>query len=99
MSAGITLVYRASHPRDIVFRQELDAIAADRNATVHYIIGSRAELGYDPLAPRELAGLVPGLQRYEAYVCGPTGMTETVVESLRAVGLKRRHIHHEAFDF
>jgi ferredoxin-NADP reductase len=99
MSVGITLVYRASHPRDIVFRRELDAIAADRNATVHYIIGSRAELGYDPLAPRELAALVPGLHRYEAYVCGPNGMTAAAVESLQALGVKRRHIHHETFDF
>jgi predicted ferric reductase len=99
MSVGITLIYRASHPRDIVFRQELDAIAADRGATVHYIIGSRAHLGYDPLAPDELAALVPGLHRYEAYVCGPNGMTAAAVESLAAVGIKRRHIHHETFDF
>jgi predicted ferric reductase len=99
MNGGITLVYRASHPRDVVFRNELDTIAAKRNASVHYIIGSRAQLGYDPLAPEELAHLVPGLQRHEAYVCGPNGMTETAVESLRAVGVRRRHIHHETFDF
>jgi ferredoxin-NADP reductase/DMSO/TMAO reductase YedYZ heme-binding membrane subunit len=99
MSAGITLVYRASHPRDIVFRQELDAIAADRNATVHYVIGSREWLGYDPLAPDALQALVPGVQRHEAYVCGPAGMTKAAVRSLRAVGISRRHIHHETFDF
>jgi predicted ferric reductase len=99
VSDGITLIYRASHPREIVFRQELDAIAADRNATLHYIIGSRAELGYDPLAPEELGALVPGMHRYEAYVCGPNGMTQAAVESLHALGVKRRHIHHETFDF
>ena len=99
MSEGVTLIYRASHPREIVFRQELDAIAANRNATLHYIIGSRAELGYDPFASGEIGALVPGLHRYEAYVCGPNGMTEAAVESLRAFGVKRRHIHHETFDF
>jgi predicted ferric reductase len=99
MNDGITLVYRASHPRDVVFKRELDAIAADRNARVHYIIGSREQLGYDPLEPGELGRLVTGLQRYEAYVCGPTGMTQTAVESLRELGVRRRHIHHEAFDF
>jgi ferredoxin-NADP reductase/DMSO/TMAO reductase YedYZ heme-binding membrane subunit len=99
MSEGVTLIYRASHPGEIVFRQELDAIAADRNATLHYITGSRAELGYDPLAPDEIRALVPGLHRYEAYVCGPNGMTEAAVGSLRALGVKRRHIHHETFDF
>jgi predicted ferric reductase len=99
MNDGITLIYRASHPRDVVFKNELDAIAADRNARVHYIIGSRDQLGYDPLAPEELTRVVPGLQRYEAYVCGPNGMTQTAVESLHAVGVRRRHIHHETFDF
>jgi len=99
MSEGVTLIYRASHPREIVFREELNAIAADRNATVHYIVGPRAELGYDPLAPEEIEALVPGLHRYEAYVCGPNGMTEAAVGSLRTLGVKRQHIHHETFDF
>ena len=99
MSDGITLIYRASDPRDIVFRRELDAIAADRGATVHYVIGSRAELGYDPLSARSLQSGVPGLHRYEAYVCGPPGMTEAAVKSLREAGLRRYRIHHESFDF
>jgi predicted ferric reductase len=99
MSEGITLIYRASNPRDIVFRQELDAIAADRGAVVHYVIGSRARLGYDPLSALYLRAMVPGLHRYEAYVCGPAGMTRAVVAALRASGLRRRRIHHETFDF
>jgi predicted ferric reductase len=99
MSDGITLVYRASHPRDIVFRQELDAIAADRGARLHYVIGSRAELGYDPLSAESLQYNVAGLHRYEAYICGPSGMTDAAVASLRAVGVPRRRIHHESFAF
>ncbi len=99
MPHPITLVYRASHPRDVVFRRELDAIAADRGAYVHYVIGSRERLGYDPLAARELQSLVPGLHRYEAYVCGPAGMTEAAIASLRDTGIPRRRIHHESFDF
>ncbi|MBO0801910.1 MAG: ferredoxin reductase family protein [Nocardiopsaceae bacterium] len=99
MSDGITLIYRASHPRDIVFRRELNAIAADRGATLYYVIGSRRDLGYDPLAPESLAAAVSGLHRYEAYVCGPPGMTEAAVKSLRAAGIRRHRIHHESFDF
>jgi predicted ferric reductase len=99
MSDGITLIYRASHPRDVLFSRELDAIAADRNAAVHYVMGSRERLGYDPLEPRYLQRLVPGLGRYEAYVCGPPGMTEAAVASLRAAGIPRSRIHHESFDF
>ncbi len=67
----VTLIYRASSERDIVFRDELDAIAAARGATVHYLVGSRAEIGGDPLSPRVLRSLVPGLDEQDAYVCGP----------------------------
>jgi ferredoxin-NADP reductase/DMSO/TMAO reductase YedYZ heme-binding membrane subunit len=99
MPDAITLVYRASHPRDVVFGRELNAIATDQGAAVHYVIGSRKRLGYDPLAPRELQRMVPGLHRYEAYVCGPAGMTEAAIASLRHAGIPRRRIHHESFDF
>ena len=99
MSGGITLLYRASNPRDVVFSRELNAIATDRQAALHYLIGSRAELGYDPLDAGHLQQTVPGLHRYEAYVCGPTGMTEAAVKSLVAAGIPRRRIHHENFDF
>lgn len=66
---------------------------------MHYVIGSRERLGTDPLSERNLAAMVPGLHRYEAYICGPNGMTQTAVESLRAAGIPRRRIHHETFDF
>ncbi len=96
---GITLVYRASHPRDIVFRRELDGIAATRGVVVHYLTGSRRELGTDPLSADNLARTVPGLHRREAFVCGPPGMVDATIASLRAVGMPRRRIHHESFDF
>jgi ferredoxin-NADP reductase/DMSO/TMAO reductase YedYZ heme-binding membrane subunit len=99
MADGITLVYRASDPGDVVFSRELDAIALDRNAALHYVIGSRDQLGYDPLSPVHLQRLVPGLHRYEAYVCGPPGMAQTAVESLCALGVPKRRVHCESFDF
>jgi predicted ferric reductase len=98
MSGGITLLYRASHPRDVVFSRELNAIAGDRQAALHYLVGSRDELGYDPLDADHLQRTVPGLHRYEAYVCGPTGMTTAAVNALVAAGIPRRRIHHESFD-
>jgi ferredoxin-NADP reductase/DMSO/TMAO reductase YedYZ heme-binding membrane subunit len=99
MSGNITLLYRASHSRDVVFSRELNAIATDRQAALHYLIGSRAELGYDPLDAEHLLQTVPGLHRHEAYVCGPGGMTQAAVNALVAAGIPRRRIHHESFDF
>jgi predicted ferric reductase len=98
-AGGITLLYRTSHPRDIVFRHELDRIAADCDATVHYLTGSRRDLGYDPLWVEYLARGVRGLHRCEAYICGPPGMVATALASLRSAGVPRRRIHCESFDF
>jgi predicted ferric reductase len=95
----VTLIYRASSERDIVFRDELDTIAAARGATVYYLVGSRAEIGGDPLSPKTLRSLVPGLDQQEVYVCGPSGMTSAAVKALRAAGVPPRQIHFESFEF
>jgi predicted ferric reductase len=95
----VTLIYRASSERDIVFRDELEAIAEARGGTVHYVVGSRASLGGDPLSASVLRSLVPGLPRQDVYVCGPSGMTTAAVTALRAAGVPPRHIHYESFEF
>jgi predicted ferric reductase len=95
----VTLIYRASSEQDIVFRDELDAIAAARGAKVYYLVGSRAEIGGDPLSPRMLRSLVPGLDQQEVYVCGPSGMISAAVKALRGAGVPRRQIHFELFEF
>jgi ferredoxin-NADP reductase len=82
----------------VLFRAELDAIAAARGAHVHYLIGPRGGQA-DPLLPGRLPQLVPHLRDYETYVCGPPGMTDAAVTALRAAGIPRRHIHTEAFSF
>jgi predicted ferric reductase len=95
----VTLIYRASSERDIVFRDEIDAIAAARGAKVYYLVGSRAEIGGDPLSPRMLRSLVPGLDQQEVYVCGPPGMISAATDALRGAGVPRRQIHFESFEF
>jgi ferredoxin-NADP reductase len=95
----VTLIYRASTPQDVVFADELDAIAAARGAIVHYVIGSRAELGGDPLSPRVLRSLAPGLDEQDVYVCGPDGMTSATITALRAAGVPKHSIHRESFEF
>jgi ferredoxin-NADP reductase len=99
LPSGVTLVYRASSSSEIVFRRELDAIARNRGATVHYLVGSRARLGTDPLSAGQLKALVPGLHRHDVYLCGPSGMTESAVTALTAAGVPRRRIHYESFEF
>ncbi|GGK68953.1 ferric reductase [Sphaerisporangium melleum] len=94
----LTLLYRASNPDDLAFRAELEQIAAQRGAALHYSVGPRAEIG-EPFTPEVLSGLVPQLPRHDVYVCGPDGMTRDVIAALRAAGVHRRRIHHESFEF
>ncbi|MFC8826615.1 ferric reductase-like transmembrane domain-containing protein [Streptomyces sp. NPDC057137] len=94
----VTLVYRARSPDDLALRGEIDAIAARRQATVHYVVDEPA--GHSsPLTARGLTTLVPDLAAHDVYVCGPPGMTQTAVPALREAGVPARRIHHESFAF
>ncbi len=95
----LTFIYRASRPADIVFRDELETLARQRQANLRFVIGRRADLGYDPLSARALASNVPELKRHDVYLCGPAGMAATVRHALRKAGVPGRQIHHESFEF
>lgn len=95
LTAGqdLVLLYRADHPEQIVFRAELDALAAERRARVVYLLGDNPDL----LSPLSLTRLVPGLAERDVYVCGPPGMTAALRGSLTAAGVPERHVHEERF--
>jgi predicted ferric reductase len=94
----LALIYRESKPREVLFRRELEAIAATRQAKLDIIVGSRAKLGGDPLSAQSLAR-IPALAEHDIYVCGPDEMEESVVSALRSLGVPRRQIHTESFTF
>jgi predicted ferric reductase len=96
-AGSIVLIYRASRPVDVVLRHELDALAKGYGLIVHYLVGRRAELGADPLSPRNLAALVPDIRGRDCYVCGPPGMTHRVLSSLHRLKVAPRQVHAEEF--
>src|SRR3954470_1630570 len=95
----LTLIYRASSDADVIFRSELEQLASRRGANLHIVVGSRRQLGRDPLSATSLTAILPDLARHDVYLCGPTGMTDSVKNSLRVAGVPGRHIHHESFEF
>jgi predicted ferric reductase len=95
----LTLLYRASTDDDVVFRRELEQLAEQRHARLFFVVGRRADLAADPLTAAALKANVPGLDLCEVYVCAPPRMTSAVIGELRAAGVRRRHIHHESFEF
>lgn len=96
-AGDLTLVYRASREADVVFREELERLAAARGARLWILTGTRAELGGDPLTL--LNRHVPDIARHDVYLCGPRGMTEAVLDELHAARVPSRRIHHESFEF
>jgi predicted ferric reductase len=99
------LLYRASTPAHLLFRSELDAIAARRGVVIHYLPGRRAA---DPRswlpqnfanAPEEtvLRHLVPDLAERDVFVCGPDSWTKAVTASVRRDGVPAAHVHSERF--
>src|SRR3954471_22932392 len=95
----LTLIYRASSDADVIFRPELEQLANRRGANLHIVVGTRRQLGRDPLSATSLTAILPDLARHDVYLCGPTGMTDNVKKSLRVAGVPSRHIHHESFEF
>jgi predicted ferric reductase len=94
----LTLVYRVSSHEQVLFRSELEQIAAARGAVLHLIVGSRRELRGDPLAAQWLARL-PLIRQSDVYICGPERMRASVTDALRSIGVPRRHIHSESYAF
>jgi predicted ferric reductase len=98
MGGEIIVLYRAVSDDDLVFRAELDRLAAERGIELHYIVGDHAtEEGSRLLSPAHLRELVPDIEDRDIFVCGPPAMTEAAVRNVRAAGVRRRHIHAERF--
>jgi predicted ferric reductase len=97
----MTLVYRVSRPGDIVFGEELEALARERGLVLHYLVGQRgsAAMPRDPLAPRELLTLVPDITERDVYLCAPTPMMRAVEGTLKTLHVPKTQIHAERFAY
>jgi predicted ferric reductase len=91
----LLLLYRARTPDELLFREELDSIAARRGARVGYVLGPDRE----PMSAAGLLRMVPDLVERDVYLCGSPGLTAAVRRSLRTAGLPPEHLHEERFAF
>ena len=98
-AGDLTLIYRVNQASDVVLRPELDWIAQQRGARVHYLVGPPGTGGNDPLSPAHLQKIIPDVRQHDVYLCGPEPMMAATQAALRDVGVPRRHIHNESFAF
>jgi len=96
---GDTIVlYRVVDEDEVVFRDELERIAAARAIDVRVVAGDhRTPDGARLLSPEHLLELVPDLRARDVYVCGPAGLTDAVARNARAAGVARKDLHAERF--
>jgi predicted ferric reductase len=87
------LIYRARRPEDLVLRNEIDQIAAATGTRVIYLAGAPRSA----LSPAGLAARVPDVADRDVFVCGPAGMVQAVLGSLRRLRVPRRQIHTDPF--
>jgi predicted ferric reductase len=97
MRGDLVVLYRAISDTDVIFREELDRIAAARRATVHYVLGDHRGDGAGLLSPAHLKELVPDIEDRDVFLCGPPAMTEALERNVRGARVPRRHIHTERF--
>ncbi len=87
------LLYRARSEDDLLFRDELDVLAARCGAGVRYLLGEDD----GQLSTPSLQRLVPDLPSRDVFLCGPPRLTAAVRTSLREAGLPPGQLHEERF--
>jgi len=98
------LIVRAAGPKHVVFRSELDALAAGRGARIVYLLGRRARRpSWLPqnLAHRRddraLREIVPDIAEHDVFVCGPDSWMDSVRDAALLAGVPPAQVHIERF--
>jgi ferredoxin-NADP reductase len=82
---------------NLIFRDELDCLADESGATIHYVIGDHRGDGAALLSARHLRELVPDIAQRDVFLCGPPAMTTVINRNVRAARVPRRNVHLERF--
>jgi predicted ferric reductase len=98
ISGPLTLLYRASTPADLLFRDELERIAETRGAQLIYLVGPSAD-PVNAITAQNLTRLVPDIRHRDVYLCAAPGLSTAARAALEDAGVPRRHVHQEEFAF
>lgn len=95
----LVLLYGSQTADNIIFRKELDELAARGTLRIVHVISDdpswTGETGR--VNAEKLMRLVPDLRERDAYVCGPKPMILGVTAALQGLGLPRTRVYSERF--
>ena len=96
---GVRLLYSARDWNDVIYRDELAALASDGLDVVYTLTRAQPEgwTGYARRVDRELIAEVAPSDASLALVCGPTAFVETVARSLVELGHDPARVKTERF--
>jgi ferredoxin-NADP reductase len=94
----LTLIYRAHSDEALIFKAELDQIAARKGARVIYLIGPSDDPA-NLLNAYTLRAMVGELSKHDIYLCAPPRMAAPIRRSLLHTGHSRSQLHEEQFTF
>jgi predicted ferric reductase len=98
MRGDIVLIWRVISEEDLIFREEIERLVAERGFTIHIVLGDHRVAGNERLlSPEHLVGLVPDLPRRDVYVCGPVALATMLERNVREAGVPGHQIHFERF--
>jgi ferredoxin-NADP reductase/DMSO/TMAO reductase YedYZ heme-binding membrane subunit len=98
----IYLIFSVKTERDIIFRDELDALQR-RHANLHVTVTLTRDDGAawsgerGRITPALLARAVPGIASRPVHICGPTEMTDPTRKMLRDQGVPAEAVQVESF--
>lgn len=98
--ADIRFIHSARSPEDVIFADELAALAEAHAGVRHALILEEAPSEYPwvgRLTPEMLRELAPDLLSRHVYLCGPAPYMAAVSEMLAGLGLPAGQLHQESF--
>ena len=95
-NSDISLIYRTSNDEGLIFLDEINELAREKEVRIHVLSGSRHLY---PLNSKNLLQLIPNVRECEIYICGPTSLTNVIRESARELEIPKSRVHSEIFEY
>jgi ferredoxin-NADP reductase/Na+-translocating ferredoxin:NAD+ oxidoreductase RnfD subunit len=86
----IAIIYAASSPSEVVYKDVLEAARDQLGVDIHYHVNRR-------LTPELIARQIPDYEERLFYISGPRGMVVATKKALLELGISRRHIKTDFF--